>query len=107
MNILSDIVLSVNVGALTGTGGTYIRFVNDFIFAIQRIEISHQDNILETIFPETIQTMNLAHYKNEEKSRFLPSLGNGTVAQRNTWASAGKTYHISIPTFLNVNKGFF
>ena len=51
--------------------------------------------------------MNLAHYKSEEKTRFMPSLGNGTVTQRNTWASAGKTYHISLPTFLNVNKGFF
>lgn len=107
LHVLSDIVFAISVGALTGTGGTYISFVNDFSFAIQRLEISHGDSILETIYPETIYTMNLAHYKNEEKSGFLPLMGNNTVANRRAASAGPRTFYISLPTLFNVNRGFF
>ena len=59
IDVLHDVVLNLNIGALSVTGGTYSRFMSGAENFILRTEIYGGDQLIETIYPESITTRNL------------------------------------------------
>ena len=63
---------------------------------ILRTEIYGGDQLIETIYPESITTRNLLLNSNENKTRFYRILGNDTSANLVTAAGSAQSLFISI-----------
>lgn len=99
-DVLKDLSLVFNISALTTTGGTYRRFVNDASFWIQRIEYVQGSETLQTIYGDALSVFIDAHYSTEEKNRIYQFMNIGSSTQRNTNASSTQTVEIPMYSFI-------
>jgi len=74
---------------------------------VLRTEIYAGDQLIETIYPESITVRNAILNNNEHKNRFYRLLGNDTSANLVTAAAGAQQFFISIPSFYNTNSGWF
>ena len=107
IDVLTDVTFVLSVGALTTTGGTYKRFISGVENHLLRVEISAADQIIETVYPESITVRNALLNTNESKNRFYRLIGNDTSANLVTAAAGAQTFFLSIPSFYNTNHGWF
>ena len=104
---LTDIAFLVSLSAITTTGGTFHRLVSGAENLLTRVELYAGEQLIESIYGESITIRNLMLQTNEHKNRFYRLLGNDTSANLVTKAGSAQDLIISIPSFYNTGNGFF
>ena len=105
-SILNDVLVRLDVSAITGITGDP-SFVADGTFLVQRVEVSIQDKLVDVITPESMYIRDLTENIGEIKARFMRLSRNDTLANRKTAATAAQSFYIQIPSFWNIQPGFF
>ena len=103
--ILNDIIVRLDVSAITGITGNP-SFVADGNFLLQRVEVSVNEVILDTWYPEAMYAKDLCENQTELKTRFMSMTGNATLANRKTAAASAQSFYLQIPSFWAVQPGF-
>ena len=103
--ILNDVLVRIDVSAITGITGNP-SFVADGTFVIQRAEISINEIVFDTWYPEALYGKDLLEYNTETKVRFMNLTGNASLANRKTAAASAQSFFIELPSFWAVQPGF-
>ena len=97
----------MSLSAITTTGGTFHRLVSGAENILTRVELYAGEQLIESIYSESITVRNLMLQTNEHKNRFYRLLGNDISANLVTKAGSAQDLIISIPSFYNTGNVFF
>lgn len=99
-DVLKDLAAYINTSALTVTGGTYKRFLNDATFLLQRVEFVQGSETIQTLYPESLSVYNVAHLSTEQRNRINKWLNIAAPESRNATSSTTQTFIIPLYSFI-------
>jgi len=94
------------LGAATKTGGSTISLVNDGAWLQKLVEVRIGSQLIASIYPEAWYLNPILHMTTEEKTKYLPAVGNATLANRKTAATSGQVLSIDIPIPFITKQGW-
>ena len=96
-DVLDDEYLIIDISAITGTGGTYIRGVNALgLFMFKAFRLKQNNENVKVIYPDNVM-QNIKYYCNsDEYATLSQQLGIYSQTDRNTLAGASQRFAIPL-----------
>ena len=105
-DVVDQFTLLLTLGAATKTGGSTISLVNDGAWLQKLVEVRIGSQLIASIYPEAWYLNPILHMTTEEKLKYLPAVGNATLANRKTAATSGQVLSIDIPIPFITKQGW-
>ena len=101
------LALTLGAGSVTGSGAaSNVSIVNDAAFLSKLVEVRIGSQLLASLYPENSYVQPILHFTTEQKSLYLPAVGNASLATRRTNTAAGQTLYWDIPVPFITAKGW-